>query len=131
MESYDNGHMIERACRPNIIKCKVLIYFFIFVAIVVETSIRLFTAVLQPRVKPIFYYSSLVLIFSIVIGRFVILILPISFHYSLSLSPLSLSLLSLFSFVVFMPVSYGMSGPKSDSPDSQMYGLKWLPTWDI
>ena len=36
-----------------------------------------------------------------------------------------------FSFKAFMPLSYGMSGPKAHSPDSVMYGLKWLSTWDI
>lgn len=35
------------------------------------------------------------------------------------------------SFIVFMPLAYGMSGPKASSPESSMYGLKWLPDWDI
>ena len=41
------------------------------------------------------------------------------------------SLLPSFSFVVFKPLAYGMTGPRADDPKSSMYGLKWLSTWEI
>ena len=42
-----------------------------------------------------------------------------------------LSYLCCFSFYLFMPLAYGMLGAKSHSVDSEMYGLKWLDTWDF
>lgn len=36
-----------------------------------------------------------------------------------------------YSFIMFSPVAYGMSGPKADDPDSDYHRLKWLQTWDI
>ena len=39
--------------------------------------------------------------------------------------------LFVFSFVLFSPLSYGMSGPSSQEIDSDMYGLRWLHTWDF
>jgi dolichyl-phosphate-mannose-protein mannosyltransferase len=37
----------------------------------------------------------------------------------------------IYSFILFMPMSYGMHGPRASDPNSTMYGLKWLETWDI
>ena len=36
-----------------------------------------------------------------------------------------------YSFSLFMPLSYGMGALKSSEPDSLMYGLRWLDSWDI
>lgn len=37
----------------------------------------------------------------------------------------------IYSFYLFHPLAYGMSGKLADEKDSQMYGLKWLDSWDI
>uniref|UniRef100_A0A1B6CJ65 Protein O-mannosyl-transferase 2 n=2 Tax=Clastoptera arizonana TaxID=38151 RepID=A0A1B6CJ65_9HEMI len=37
----------------------------------------------------------------------------------------------LYSFYLFSPLSYGMSGPNSNEPSSIMYGLKWLDSWEF
>ncbi|XP_014662971.1 PREDICTED: protein O-mannosyl-transferase 2-like [Priapulus caudatus] len=36
-----------------------------------------------------------------------------------------------YSFYLFMPLCYGMEGPKSNDKSSRMHGLKWLESWDI
>ncbi|XP_056624761.1 protein O-mannosyl-transferase 2 [Triplophysa dalaica] len=37
----------------------------------------------------------------------------------------------IYSFYLFHPLSYGMSGPLSDDPASSMAGLKWLDSWEF
>ena len=37
----------------------------------------------------------------------------------------------MYSFVLFKPLAYGMTGPKADDPGSEMYGLKWFSSWEI
>lgn len=43
------------------------------------------------------------------------------------------SLLSamVYSFVLFSPLSYGMSGSYSQETNSSMFGLKWLESWEF
>ncbi|KAH8419788.1 hypothetical protein KR009_002658 [Drosophila setifemur] len=36
-----------------------------------------------------------------------------------------------YSFAVFSPLAYGMSGPLANEPNSTMHKLKWLPTWEF
>ncbi|KAI4469035.1 dolichyl-phosphate-mannose--protein mannosyltransferase [Holotrichia oblita] len=36
-----------------------------------------------------------------------------------------------YSFVLFSPLAYGMSGPNANEPNSTMYGLKWLESWEF
>lgn len=36
-----------------------------------------------------------------------------------------------YSFAVFSPLAYGMTGPMANEPNSTMYKLKWLPTWEF
>ncbi|XP_037954211.1 protein O-mannosyl-transferase 2-like [Teleopsis dalmanni] len=36
-----------------------------------------------------------------------------------------------YSFILFSPLAYGMSGPTANEPNSTMHGLKWLPTWEF
>ncbi|KAF7269385.1 hypothetical protein GWI33_017588 [Rhynchophorus ferrugineus] len=36
-----------------------------------------------------------------------------------------------YSFYLFAPLAYGMSGPSSNEHNSTMYGLKWLDTWEF
>ncbi|XP_030754503.1 protein O-mannosyl-transferase 2 isoform X2 [Sitophilus oryzae] len=36
-----------------------------------------------------------------------------------------------YSFYLFAPLAYGMSGPSSNEPNSTMRGLKWLETWEF
>ncbi|XP_023031134.1 protein O-mannosyl-transferase 2 [Drosophila willistoni] len=36
-----------------------------------------------------------------------------------------------YSFLVFSPLAYGMSGPLANEKNSTMYGLKWLSTWEF
>ncbi|XP_017783092.1 PREDICTED: protein O-mannosyl-transferase 2 [Nicrophorus vespilloides] len=36
-----------------------------------------------------------------------------------------------YSFVVFSPLAYGMSGPNANEPNSTMFGLKWLDSWEF
>ena len=36
-----------------------------------------------------------------------------------------------FSFYLFCPLSYGMTGALADNDTSIMYGLKWMDSWQI
>ncbi|XP_074091734.1 protein O-mannosyl-transferase 2 isoform X2 [Macrotis lagotis] len=36
-----------------------------------------------------------------------------------------------YSFYLFLPLSYGMVGPLAQDPQSPMAGLKWLETWEF
>ncbi|XP_046402007.1 protein O-mannosyl-transferase 2 [Ischnura elegans] len=36
-----------------------------------------------------------------------------------------------YSFYIFSPLAYGMEGPLSQDPNSTMYGLKWMDTWEF
>ncbi|KAH8281231.1 hypothetical protein KR018_000149 [Drosophila ironensis] len=36
-----------------------------------------------------------------------------------------------YSFAIFSPLAYGMSGPLANEPNSTMHKLKWLPTWEF
>lgn len=36
-----------------------------------------------------------------------------------------------YSFGVFSPLSYGMTGPPANLPNSTMHGLRWLETWEF
>ncbi|XP_013923564.1 PREDICTED: protein O-mannosyl-transferase 2 [Thamnophis sirtalis] len=42
-----------------------------------------------------------------------------------------LVVLSVYSFYLFHPLSYGMTGPLASDPSSSMAGLKWLETWEF
>ncbi|XP_029139304.1 protein O-mannosyl-transferase 2 [Protobothrops mucrosquamatus] len=42
-----------------------------------------------------------------------------------------LVMLSMYSFYLFHPLSYGMTGPLASDPNSSMAGLKWLETWEF
>nr|XP_060613879.1 protein O-mannosyl-transferase 2 [Anolis sagrei ordinatus] len=42
-----------------------------------------------------------------------------------------LILLSMYSFYLFHPLSYGMVGPLASDPNSPMAGLRWLETWEF
>lgn len=61
------------------------------------------------------------------------------FHYLTSLLPrwfqhlLLGGLLSVlvYSFMLFSPLAYGMSGPLANEPNSTMHDLKWLSTWEF
>ncbi|XP_066249068.1 protein O-mannosyl-transferase 2 isoform X1 [Euwallacea similis] len=37
----------------------------------------------------------------------------------------------LYSFYLFAPLAYGMSGPSASEANSTMYGLKWMDTWEF
>ncbi|XP_016982471.1 protein O-mannosyl-transferase 2 [Drosophila rhopaloa] len=37
----------------------------------------------------------------------------------------------IYSFAVFSPLAYGMSGPLANEPNSTMHSLKWLSTWEF
>ncbi|XP_065206014.1 protein O-mannosyl-transferase 2 [Planococcus citri] len=37
----------------------------------------------------------------------------------------------LYSFYLFAPLSYGMSGPSAVEPNSTMYGLRWMESWEF
>lgn len=37
----------------------------------------------------------------------------------------------LFSFVLFSPLAYGMSGPSANEKNSTLYGLRWLDSWEF
>ncbi|CAI8034049.1 Protein O-mannosyl-transferase 2 [Geodia barretti] len=80
-----------------------LMFSIMLAGVTIEYSIRLLTALLHPALKPLFYHTSVAVVLFITV----------------------------VSFLFFMPLAYGMSGPKSDNPESSMYGLKWLPDWDI
>lgn len=36
-----------------------------------------------------------------------------------------------YSFVRFSPLAYGMTGPTANEPNSTLYGLRWLDTWEF
>lgn len=36
-----------------------------------------------------------------------------------------------FSFYLFHPLSYGMTGPLAHEPGSSMAGLKWMDSWEF
>ncbi|EDW30603.1 GL26758 [Drosophila persimilis] len=36
-----------------------------------------------------------------------------------------------YSFALFSPLAYGMSGPLANEPNSTMHSLKWLSTWEF
>lgn len=36
-----------------------------------------------------------------------------------------------YSFVIFSPLAYGMTGPTANEPNSTMYKLKWLNSWEF
>ncbi|XP_063231112.1 protein O-mannosyl-transferase 2 [Bacillus rossius redtenbacheri] len=36
-----------------------------------------------------------------------------------------------YSFYLFSPLAYGMSGPSSSDPESSMYGLRWMESWEF
>ncbi|XP_012156645.1 protein O-mannosyl-transferase 2 [Ceratitis capitata] len=36
-----------------------------------------------------------------------------------------------YSFVLFSPLAYGMSGPLANEPNSAMHSLKWLSSWEF
>lgn len=36
-----------------------------------------------------------------------------------------------YSFYLFSPLAYGMTGVSSNDPNSSMYGLKWLESWEF
>nr|XP_056707505.1 protein O-mannosyl-transferase 2 [Euleptes europaea] len=42
-----------------------------------------------------------------------------------------LILLTIYSFYLFHPLSYGMIGPLASDPNSPMAGLRWLETWEF
>ncbi|XP_066903624.1 protein O-mannosyl-transferase 2 [Halyomorpha halys] len=37
----------------------------------------------------------------------------------------------IYSFYLFAPLSYGMSGPYAHDPNSTMHGLKWFDSWEF
>ncbi|KAJ8925580.1 hypothetical protein NQ315_009420 [Exocentrus adspersus] len=37
----------------------------------------------------------------------------------------------LYSFYLFFPLAYGMSGPSANEANSSMHGLKWMDTWEF
>lgn len=37
----------------------------------------------------------------------------------------------LYSFYLFAPLAYGMSGPSANEANSTMSGLKWMDTWEF
>ncbi|KAJ9578981.1 hypothetical protein L9F63_024911, partial [Diploptera punctata] len=38
---------------------------------------------------------------------------------------------TVYSFYLFSPLAYGMSGPSSTDPNSTMYGLRWMESWEF
>lgn len=36
-----------------------------------------------------------------------------------------------YSFYLFSPLTYGMSGPSANDPNSTMFGLKWMESWEF
>ncbi|KAL1114826.1 hypothetical protein AAG570_007650 [Ranatra chinensis] len=38
---------------------------------------------------------------------------------------------TVYSFYMFAPLAYGMSGPYANDPNSTMYGLKWMESWEF
>uniref|UniRef100_A0A8D0GWL1 Protein O-mannosyl-transferase 2 n=1 Tax=Sphenodon punctatus TaxID=8508 RepID=A0A8D0GWL1_SPHPU len=43
----------------------------------------------------------------------------------------ALTLLIVYSFYLFHPLSYGMVGPLASDPNSRMTGLRWLESWEF
>lgn len=37
----------------------------------------------------------------------------------------------IYSFYLFSPLAYGMTGPSASDPNSTMYGLRWLESWEF
>ncbi|CAG9860761.1 unnamed protein product [Phyllotreta striolata] len=37
----------------------------------------------------------------------------------------------IYSFYLFAPLAYGMSGPFANEPNSTMHGLRWIETWEF
>ena len=70
-------------------------------------------------IQSVLYHFIIGIVISVIIGR-----------YNLRSLNFVLSFLHC-SFYLFMPLAYGMQGDKSSSPNSEMYGLKWLDTWDF
>lgn len=65
--------------------------------------------------------------------------LGVMYHYLVKRLPfwcrhillgLLLSVLA-YSFLLFSPLAYGMSGPNSQKNNSVMYGLKWMSSWEF
>uniref|UniRef100_A0A673BYX3 Protein O-mannosyl-transferase 2 n=1 Tax=Sphaeramia orbicularis TaxID=375764 RepID=A0A673BYX3_9TELE len=48
-----------------------------------------------------------------------------------SLGQIGLLLTVLFSFYLFHPLAYGMTGPLAHDPGSTMAGLKWMDSWEF
>lgn len=38
---------------------------------------------------------------------------------------------TVYSFYLFSPLAYGMSGPSASDPNSTMYGLRWIESWEF
>lgn len=38
---------------------------------------------------------------------------------------------TIYSFYLFSPLAYGMSGPLGHEANSTMYGLKWMESWEF
>ncbi|TMW46383.1 hypothetical protein DOY81_008535 [Sarcophaga bullata] len=63
----------------------------------------------------------------------------VMFHYLTGVLPRWLQHLLLgglvsvlvYSFMLFSPLAYGMSGPLANDPNSTMHDLKWLSTWEF
>ncbi len=36
-----------------------------------------------------------------------------------------------YSFYLFTPITYGYPNRPSQYNDSQMYGMKWIPSWEF
>lgn len=36
-----------------------------------------------------------------------------------------------YSFYLFSPLAYGMSGSSASDPNSTMYGLRWIESWEF
>jgi len=60
--------------------------------------------------------------------NYILRVLPKWIHHVIL--GLVLSIL-VYSFAAFSPLAYGMSGPLANEPNSTMYNLKWLSTWEF
>ncbi|KAL5008769.1 hypothetical protein ScPMuIL_014350 [Solemya velum] len=82
---------------------------------------------------PAYLYSSM---FSGVLVQYLVfricLMFPDSFNVTVLhwLTGVVLSLMC-YSFYLFSPLAYGMSGPSASDDSGVMHGLKWLESWDI
>ncbi|KAK6181341.1 hypothetical protein SNE40_009214 [Patella caerulea] len=82
---------------------------------------------------PAYLYSAMLtgIMLDYMITR-ICLILPekytIKFFYA---SVFVILAICVYSFYLFHPLTYGMSGPLAKDETSMMYGLKWLDSWDI